>query len=60
MFKDIGTVTGTLQTNCLAVPISSTLVRRTIREGGDARPFLHLDVWNYIDKKGLYKKGPDE
>jgi len=58
---DIGDHPGTLlQTNALAVPVSSTLVRQTIQKGEDPRHLLHLDVWDHIKAKGLYQKVPDE
>ena len=39
----------------LAVPVSSSEIRRTIREGGDPRPFLPPAVSDYIARHRLYR-----
>ncbi len=36
--------------------ISSTFIRNSIKEGKDASNLMTLSVWNYINRKGFYKK----
>ncbi len=36
--------------------ISSSFIRKSIREGKDLRHFLNPEVWKYIDEMGFYKK----
>ena len=37
------------------VEISSTFIRKAIKEGKDVRPLLPPKVWKYIDEMGFYK-----
>ncbi len=37
------------------IDISSTFIRQSIRDGKNIRAFLPLNVYEYIEKKGLYK-----
>ncbi len=41
----------------LSVPISSSQIRRLLREGKDARPFLPSAVAEYIEEHQLYRNG---
>ncbi|MDX2174488.1 MAG: nicotinate (nicotinamide) nucleotide adenylyltransferase [Bacteroidota bacterium] len=36
--------------------VSSTFIRKAIKEKKDVRFFMHPDVWNYIDEMNFYKK----
>jgi len=36
--------------------ISSSFIRKSIKEGKDVRHFLHSEVWKYINETGFYKK----
>ncbi len=40
----------------LAVPVSSSEIRRMVREGGDPRPFLPEAVADYIEEHRLYQE----
>lgn len=42
-------------TNAPRIEISSTFIRKAIREGKDVRPLLPPAVWKYIDKMGFYR-----
>ena len=37
------------------VEISSTFIRKAIKEGKDVRPLLPAKVWKYIDEMGFYR-----
>ena len=37
------------------VEISSTHIRKNIKEGKNVKPLLSLDVWKYIDEMNFYK-----
>ncbi len=39
----------------LAIPVSSSEIRRTVREGGDHRPFLPEAVADYIEEHRIYQ-----
>ena len=38
------------------IEISSTMIRRGIKEGKNIRPLLSMSVWQYIDEMNFYKK----
>lgn len=42
--------------NAPLMEISSTFIRRSIKEKKDVRFYLHQKVWEYIDEMSLYKK----
>ncbi|MBK6523774.1 MAG: nicotinate-nucleotide adenylyltransferase [Bacteroidia bacterium] len=42
--------------NAPLMEISSTFIRKAIREKKDARFYLHHKVWEYIDEMNYYKK----
>jgi nicotinate-nucleotide adenylyltransferase len=41
--------------NAPIVQISSTFIRKSIREKKDIKPMLPANVWNYIDEMNFYK-----
>ena len=41
--------------NAPIVQISSTFIRKSIKEGKDIRPMLPSNVWEYIDEMNFYK-----
>ncbi len=43
----------------LTIPVSSSEIRRTVREGGDPRPFLPEAVADYLEERRLYQVGQD-
>ena len=38
------------------VQISSTMIRKGIKEGKNIKPMLTKEVWNYIDEMNFYRK----
>ena len=43
------------QVNAPIVEISSTFIRKAIKDKKDIRTMLPLKVWNYIDEMNFYK-----
>lgn len=41
--------------NAPIVQVTSTFIRKSIKEGKDIRPMLPSDVWEYIDEMNFYK-----
>ena len=37
------------------IEISSTFIRKAIKDGKDVRPLLPEKVWKYIDQMGFYR-----
>ena len=38
------------------IQISSTMIRKGIKEGKNIQPMLTKEVWNYIDEMNFYRK----